>query len=250
MTARPSTLRLALALPLLLLVAACSSEKIVFVYPDEAMDFRYQEGEPPSVYFDGVTDMRPPVQREGEGHFFGITYPKDASWDAPASIVYAEALAQDLQQTNLVALVPLRGQARYVLTADLISMTCRLERSPMSFLLTGAVGAGVGMAVGEDASHRAKLASALAVVGMLAIPVPTSNRAECEVRLVLKDMSGDILWESSCLGEYEAKKAVTPTARQDQQLVDEHLTRAVKRANACLLGQLRQYLVEHPAPGS
>ena len=26
----------------------------------------------------------------------------------------------------------------------------------------------------------------------------------------------------------------------DQELVNEHLTKAVKRANACLLGQLRQ----------
>ncbi len=208
------------------------------------MDFRYQEGEPPALYFDGVTDMRPPEQRQGQGHFFNITFPKDSSWEVPATQVYAEALAQDLEQTNLFALVPLRGQADYVLSADLLSMGCRLERSPGSFLLTGAVGAGLGMALGNDGSHRAKLATALAVVGMLAIPVPTTDKAEAEVRLTLKDTSGNVVWQASCLGQYEGKKAITPTARLDQQLVNEHLTRAVKRADACLMGQLRQFLVQ------
>ena len=41
---------------------------------------------------------------------------------------------------------------------------------------------------------------------------------------------------------------ITPTARQDQQLVTRNLTRAVKRANACLIGQLRQTLGERAAP--
>lgn len=228
----------------LLAAAGCSSDRIVFVYPDEAFDFRYQEGEPPTLYVDGVTDLRPPQQREGQGHFFGISYPKDEAWAVPATQVYAEALAQDLEQTALFELVPLRGEARYVLSADLLSFGCRLERSPWSFLLTGAVGAGVGMAAGDDASHRVKLASALAVVGMMAIPVSTSNKAEAEVRLTLKDPTGDVVWQASCLGEVQASKSITPTARQDQELVNEHLTRAVKRANACLMGQLRQFLVE------
>jgi hypothetical protein len=228
----------------LLAVAGCSSSKIVFVYPDEAFDFRYQEGEPPTLYVDGVSDLRPPEQRQGQGHFFGISYPKDEAWEVPPTQVYAEALAQDLEQTALFELVPLRGEARYVLSADLLSFGCRLERSPWSFLLTGAVGAGVGMAAGDDASHRVKLASALAVVGMMAIPVSTSNTAEAEVRLTLKDPTGDVVWQASCLGEVQASKSITPTARQDQELVNEHLTRAVKRANACLMGQLRQFLVE------
>ena len=227
---------------LLAAVAGCSTDKIVFVYPDEAPDFRFREGPPPDLYVEGVTDMRPPEQRRGEGHFFTITYPKDEAWEVPATQVYAEALAQDLEQTNLFALVPLRGQAEYVLSADLLSFANRLERSPLSFLLTGAVGAGAGMALGDDASHRAKLAATLAVVGMLAIPVPTTSHAEAEVRLTLKDAAGDVVWQAACRGVHEAKKAVTPTARQDQQLVNEHLTKAVKKANACLLGQLREFL--------
>ncbi len=233
----------ALLLPLLVL-AACSSDRIVLVYPDEAADAIYLEGEPPALYVDSVTDMRPPEQREGEGHFFKITYPKDEAWEVPATQIYAEALAQDLEQTNLFALVPLRGQAEYVLSADLLSLGCRLERSPLAFLVTGAIGGAVGYALGDDDSHRQKLAVSLAVVGMLTIPVPTTNKAEAEVRLTLKDARGDVVWQASCLGEHEGKKAVTPTARQDQQLVNEHLTKAIKRADACLMGQLRQFLAE------
>ncbi len=246
---RVPLLRVLAVLPVLLALAACSSPKVVFVYPDESVEFRYQDGEPPAVFLDEVTDMRPPVQREGEGTFFKITYPGDGAWEAPIEVIYAEALVQDLEQTNMMAVVPLRGQARYVLSADVLSMSCRLERSPLSFLVTGGIGAAAGLAVGGDASHRAKLATALAVAGMVAIPVPTRNHAECEVRLSLKDPSGDILWQESCIGEYEARKAITPTARVDQDLVNDHLVKAVKRANTCLLGKLRLWLMERQ-PGS
>ena len=233
---------------ILLGMTACGSQKITFVYPDEALDFRLQNLKMPAVYVDTVTDMRPLEQREGEGHFFKITYPKDEAWEVPATQIYAEALAQDLEQTHLVELVPLHAQADYVLSLDLLSMSCQLKRSPAAFLLAGAIGAGVGMALGDDASHRAKLGGTLAVIGMVTIPLPTTNHAEAEVRLTLKDRRGDILWQKSCLGEYQARKYLTATAREDQQLVNEHLTKAVKRANACLLGQLRQYLLEHGKP--
>ena len=43
---------------------------------------------------------------------------------------------------------------------------------------------------------------------------------------------------------------ITPTARPDQQLVTRNLTRAVKRANACLVGQLRQTLDERAVPAA
>jgi len=236
--------RAALAVLALLALAGCANDKIVFVYPDEALDFRYRQESAPAVYVDSVTDLRPAAQREGQGAFFKITYPKDEAWEVPATQIYAEALAQDLEQTALLELVPLRGQAQYVLAADLLSLGCRLERSPWSFLITGGLGAGLGMVLGEDGSHQTKLAIALGAAAVLAVPVPTTNKAEAEVRLTLKDTAGDIVWQGSCRGEYEAKKAVTPTARQDQQLVNEHLTRAVKRANACLLGQLSQFLQE------
>ena len=66
----------------------------------------------PTVYMDLVTDMRPAVQRQGRGHFLGIDYPNDAAWEKPVTELYAEALAQDVEQTSLVQLVPLRGPGR------------------------------------------------------------------------------------------------------------------------------------------
>jgi asparagine synthetase B (glutamine-hydrolysing) len=234
----------------LLLSAGCGSQKIAFVYPDEALDFQLRHLKTPAVYIDTVTDLRPAAQREGEGHFFTITFPKDEAWEVPATQIYAEALAQDLEQTHLVELVPLQAQADYVLSLDLMSLACQVKRSPAAFLLTGAIGAGAGMALGGDGSHRVKLGAVLAAVGMLVLPVPTDNTAEAEVRLTLKDRSGDILWQKSCLGSVEGRKYLTATAREDQQLVNEQLTKAVKRANACLLGQMRQYLLENAAPAA
>jgi hypothetical protein len=225
-------------------VSSCGSDKIIFVYPSEAVDFQLRNLKMPALYIDSVTDMRPLEQRQGQGHFFGITYPKDEAWEVPATQIYAEALAQDLEQTHLVELVPLHSQADYILSVDLLSLGCRLQRSPAAFLLPALIGAGAGMALGSDGSDRAKLSVALAAVAILAIPVPTKNHAEAEVRMTLKDRSGNVLWQKSCYGEIDTKKYITSTARQDQELVNEHLTKAVKRANACLLGQLRQQFVE------
>jgi len=234
---------LVVLLLILLGICSCGRDKITFVYPDEAIDFQLRNLKMPALYIDTVTDMRPLEQRQGQGHFFGITYPADDAWEVPATQIYAEALAQDLEQTHLVELVPMHGQADYVLSVDLLSMHCRLQRSAAAFLLPAALGVGAGMALGGDSSHRTKLAVALAVIAVLAIPVPTTNMAEAEVRMTLKDRSGNILWQKSCLGEIEAKKYITSTARQDQELVNEYLTKAVKRSNACLLGQLRQQLI-------
>jgi len=229
---------------LLPLIAGCGSDKIMLIYPDEAIDFRLAGRPMPTMYIDTVTDMRPIEQRQGQGSFFKITFPSDESWEAPAITIYAEALAQDLEQTHLVELVPLYSQADYILSVDLMSMANRMERSPASFLLTGALGAGLGMALGGDASHSAKLAVTLAAVSILAVPVPTKNFAEAEVRLTLKDRKGEVIWQEACLGEFEGKTYMTPTARQDQKLVNEYLAKAVKRANACLLGQLRQQFLD------
>ncbi|MCP4570718.1 MAG: hypothetical protein GY838_00030 [bacterium] len=234
----------------LLLLSGCGTEKIVFVYPDEALAFRYQSLGTPSLFLGEVTDLRPPSQRQGEGKFFRIRYPKDDAWEVPPTQIYAEALAQDVDQTQLFELVPLRGQADYALRAELLSMGCQLRRTAASLLLPTAIGAGAGMALGEEGADRVKLAAVLAVVSVMTIPVPTENRAEAEIRLTLEDNFGNVVWQRACLGEYEDDKFITATARQDQELVDEYLTKAVKRANACLLGQLRQFLLDGAAAES
>lgn len=233
----------------LLASAGCGAPKITFIYPDEALDAGFRITKTPSLYIDTVTDMRPPEQRQGRGKFVKITYPKDAAWEVPATQVYGEALAKDLAQTQMVELVALHAQAEYILSADLLSMACELRRSAGSFLLPAAVGAGAGMAFGEDGSNRLKLGAVLAALSVMAIPVPTMNYAEAEVRLTLKDRAGNIVWEKACLGQFEERRYITATAREDQKLVNQHLTKAVKRANACLLGQLRQFLMEEMAAG-
>lgn len=242
---RPATA--AAAVLLLASISGCGSQRITFLYPDEQVDMALVGSRTPALYIDTVTDMRPAVQREGEGHFFHITFPKDKAWEAPATRIYAEALSQDLEQTGLVEIVPLPSQADFILSADLLSFKCELRRSAMSYALTGLIGGAAGFAMGADASHRAKLGAAMAVVGVMAIPVPTNHRAEAEVRLTLRDRSGEIVWQRACLGEVEDRSHITPTARPDQALVTRNLTRATKRANACLFGQMRQFLGDQAA---
>ena len=231
-------------LPLLFMLGACSGDKIVFNYPDEQLDFQLRTLRTPSVYLETVTDMRPPEQKQGGGHFLGINYPKDEAWERPVTEVYAEALAKDVEQTNLVQLVPLRGQADYVLSADIMSLGCRFDRPATSFLIPAALGGALGFGLGEDGSDRAKLGAALAAVSVVAVPMPSRNRAEADIRLTVKDRSGNMLWQKACLGQYEDTVHTTATSREDQKYVDAHLTRAVKRANGCLLGQMRQFLLE------
>lgn len=242
--------RPAAAAAVLLLAAAmagCGSQRITFLYPDEQVDMALVGSRTPALYIDTVTDLRPAAQREGEGHFFHITFPKDKAWEAPVTRIYADALSQDLEQTGLVEIVPLPSQADFILSADLLSFKCELRRTAMSYALTGLIGGAAGFALGSDASHRAKLGAAMAVVGVMAIPVPTSHHAEAEVRLTLRDRNGAIVWQRACLGEVEDRSHVTPTARPDQEMVTRNLTRATKRANACLFGQMRQFLGDQAA---
>lgn len=242
------------ALPLLLAVATllgaggCGSQRITFIYPNEKLDLSLIGSRTPAVYIDTVTDLRPPVQRRGQGHFLKITFPKDHAWEAPATTLYAEALAQDLEQTGLVVLVPLAAQADYRLSADIMSFTCTLQRSVTSYVVTGLIGGAAGAFLGGGGDNSAKTGIVGALAGMMAIPVPTNNHAEAEVRLTLRDRAGDIVWQKSCYGEINERSYVTPTARPDQQMVNRNLTRAVKRANACLFGQLRQVLGERAKP--
>lgn len=229
-------------------LAGCGSQRITFIYPNEKLDLSLVGSRTPRVYIDTVTDMRPPVQRRGEGHFLKITFPKDNAWEAPATTLYAEALAQDLEQTGLVELVPLAAQADYRLSADLLSFTCTLQRSATSYLVTGLIGGAAGAFIGGGGTNSLKTGIAGAVAGMMAIPVPTNNHAEAEVRLTLRDRDGDVVWQKSCFGEINESNHVTPTARPDQEMVSRNLTRAVKRADGCLFGQLRQVLSERAQP--
>lgn len=239
--------RLAMSATLLLMLgglASCGGSNIVLNYPSEQLDFQLENLRTPALYIESVVDRRSLEQRRGSGHFLVIDFPKETDWAVDPAATYAEALAQDVEQTHLVELVPLRAQADYVLTGELVSLGCEFRRSLGSFLIPGLLGAGVGAAFGDDFSSRLKRAAVGGFVGIITIPMPSRNRAEAEIRLTLKDRSGNVLWEETCLGEVEQRVYVTATSRQDQDLVDATLPRAIKKANACLLGQLRRKLLE------
>ncbi len=222
------------------LLAGCGAEKVTFRYPGETMSFP-STGQPiPTLYVDLVNDLRPGAQRSGEGAVADINFPSDENWTMPVNQVYYQALIQDLTQTNLVSVVPLRSQADYILEVDLLHMGCKIKRSVAGFALAGVAGGAVGYAIGQNGGA----AAVGALLGIGAIPVPAKMKAVCEVNLRVYNQQHDPFFEEACLGEITKDKWEGMTSRKDQAWVDEFLTVAVKRCNACLLGQLRQALVE------
>lgn len=217
----------------------CSSSRVSFRYPGETLVFPHQ-GLPPAIYVDLVNDLRSGAQRAGEGSSSDVRFPADEDWDRPVAQIYYEALMQDLTQTNAVAVAAQRDQADYVLTVDLLNLGCAVKRSATGWLASSLLGAGVGYAAGTSIGA----AAVGALLGVGAIPVPTRVRAVCEVRLRLAEPGGELVWEEACLGETTDSNLESMTARKDQQWVDEYLTVAVKRCNACLVGQLRHAIHE------
>ncbi len=224
-------------------LTSCSGPAINFSYPSEQVDFSLAGYKMPDLYFGLIRDLRPADQKSGQGHFVGITFPGDDSWEIPVTQVFRKALTQDILETHLVDLVPLAGQASYSLEADILSFGCRLQRCVVSFVLPLAVGMGGGMAWGHDSSDRLKRGAVLGAATLIFAPVPASFRAEAEVRLRLRDQQGEVIWERTCLGEVDTTVWDPATSRYDQKYVDQFLAKALKRCNGCLLGQLRQELL-------
>ncbi len=249
MTARSRYRRAAMA-PLLLLglgllpwLASCGGQPVVLNYPGEMISFTADDGEPPRIFAGIIRDRRPAKQRAGEGNIMGITYPSDESWDRPVTEIYGEALMQDLVQTELVQVVPLRSQAEYSLEVDILSLTSRIQRSWLNMLGPFAAGVGVGLVLGEDTSDGLKDGAVIGAVSFMAISMPTEHRAVAEARVTLRDSEGEVAWETTCLGEVEERIYLTAADKNFQRLVDKQLTRAIKRCNNCLLAQLRQQML-------
>ena len=221
-------------------LGGCGGGQVSFHYPGETMVYPTLGDEPPALFVEFINDLRPGSQRGGSGGLVTSRFPSDENWDLPVAQIYYQALVQDLTHTDLLQLVPLRSQADYVVEVDLNHMGCKVSRQAAGYLLTGAAGAGVGYALGGSGAA----AAVGALLGIGAIPVPTRLRAVCEVRLRVYDTHHEPFWEQTCLGEITKDVWDGITSRKDQQWVDEYLTVAVKRCNACLLGQLRQALVE------
>jgi len=231
---------LAVLAGLLTLLAGCGGKEASFHYPSESLVFPRLGPDTPALFVELVNDLRPGSQRSGEGGLITYRFPSDENWDQPVNQIYYQALVQDLTQTDLVEVVPLRSQADYTLEVDLNHMACKVSRSAAGFALTGIAGGALGWVVSRNPAGTALGA----VIGVGAIPVPTKLRAVCEVTLRVYDGERELFFERTCLGEITKSRWETMTSRRDQQWVDEYLTVAVKRCNACLLGQLRQALAE------
>ena len=244
---RPRLMAAAVALAVLLSLASCAGPRFGLPYPSERAGLAFTDSMPPRVFLEQVQDLRPKEQREGQGAFFKLTFPGDDNWERPVGQIYREALSQDLAQTRVVELVPLPRQAAYTLSVELFSFGCRLARSPAAFLMPLGGGMMAGLTLGEDSSDKIKLGAVLGLALTMAMPMPSAHRAECEVRLTLRDSAGAVVWQQACLGEVDGRVYIPATARDDRKLAQKHLPRAVKRCNACLLGQLRDFLSRQEA---
>ena len=225
-------------LSVVVLVAGCSRAPIVLHYPDERLVFPKLGDEPPTLFVEFVNDMRPDTDRLGPGSFATVHFPADDEWDRPVSQIYYEALVKDLGQTQLVEIVPLRSQADYVLEVDLLRLGAKVSRGGGSYTLAAAAGAGLGYIVAQGVGG----AIVGALIGVGAMPAPARVEAVTEVRLKLHDNAAAPVWEQACRGEMTKSMWAGVTSRSDQAWVDKYLTVAIKRCNACLLGQLRQAL--------
>lgn len=226
-----------------LLITSCGGARITLRYPREGGDYTgLRPATLPRVYLGSVEDRRPDVQKNGAGRFVGITFPADRTLEIPVDVLYREALAQDIAETGLAELVPLPRQAAYHLHAEVFSFTCHLQRQPMSFVLPAIGGMMAGMVFGKTDSDRVKTGAVLAIAALMAVPVPADVRGEVEVRLTLHDERGVVVWRQTCRGELSERRYLTATSRDDKKLAETYLPRAIKRANACLLGQLRHFL--------
>ena len=114
-------------------------------------------------------------------------------------------------------------------------------------LLPVVLGVGTGILISEDTSHGVKLGAVIGGAAFMGMPMPVDHTAVVEARLRLFNRDGVVVWEELCLGEESERVAMTAVDRRYQRLIDKHLVRAIKKCNACLIGQLRQqFLTEMP----
>lgn len=240
---RRSVAPLALLTLFVLLLGGCGREPVGFPYADERYTYPEAGDGAPGLHIGEIRDARPDAQRRGEGGLTAMTYPSDERWERPVTQLYREALTRDLVQTGLAEVVPMPSQADYVLEAEIESFHCRLERSKLGFLAAPALGLLGGFALADDTSGALRRAAVFTILGYGALPVSGQQRAEVVARLTLFDAQGRQVWEQTCVGEVEDSVWESATARPVKKYAERHLPQALKRANACLLGQLRQFLI-------
>lgn len=233
---------------LVLGAVGCNDYRVRFLYPRENRGDYFRERPDVALYVAEPEDLRPSGQRQGSGFFGTLRFPADDKLDQPPSRIVLRALLQDLNQTRVAALVRNPDNADYVLTSQLLSMTTRLERPLRAWAVPLAAGIAVGglSSIGSDGglSHFFKTGAVGAVLGTM-LPAPAVTTGEVRVRLELRDRdTNDLVFQTVCTGEYQKTISLSLSAREDQRIAEDFLPPALKRANACAVGQLYAFLTD------
>lgn len=242
--------RLMLLVGGLALLAGCNDYRVRFLYPREGRGAYFTERPEVSLFVAEPIDLRPSAEREGKGWLVTRHLPADKNLEQSPARITMRALLQDLNQTQLAVLVRNPDNADYRLESRLLNMTTELHRPMTAWAVPLASGVAVGAlaSIGSDggASHFFKTAAIGVVIGTM-FPAPADLRGFVRLELDLVDQaSGEVVWTTSCEGEFTRSMAISMASRDDQKLVEDFLPKALKRANACAVGQLYAYLQDFP----
>lgn len=247
---RSSRALVSLVLVCLPLLVACNDYRVRFLYPRENRGDFFSERPEVSLYVAEPEDLRPSAERRGSGMFGTLQFPSDDKYDQPPSRVVLRALLQDLGQTRVANLVRNPDNADYLLDTQLLSMTTRLERRLSAWAIPLAAGVAIGGlsqvgGSGGGIGDAVKVGAVGFVLGTM-LPAPARATGQVQVRMRLRDRAtGEVVWETTCTGESSKSVRQALSARNDQKLAERYLPAAMKRANACAVGQLYAFLQEH-----
>ena len=249
--------RILLLLGGLALLAGCNDYRVRFLYPREGRGAYFNERPEVSLYVSEPADLRPSSEREGKGWLVTRHFPADQHLEQPASRIAMRALLQDLNQTQLAVLVRNPDNADYRLESRLLNMTTELHRPLTAWAVPLASGVAVGAlaSIGSDGgtSHFLKTGAVGVVIGTM-FPAPADLRGIVRIELdLIEQETGQVVWTTTCEGEFKRSMAISFASRDDQRLVEDFLPKALKRANACAVGQLYAFLQDfpkEPAPAS
>jgi len=226
-----------------LVLGACSKYTVYLHYPEESANV-FTEQPATSIYVGEPGDLRTQKEREGKGAFISLHFPADDKLDVPMSSVVRRAIMQDILATRVARLVQNPENADYLLDTQILSMTTHVQRKGKQFMVPLLVGVAIGVAAGAgtDLSHGIKLGLVGVLLGTF-IPLPTPTEGVVELKMELRDhATGESVWSTVCTGVEKDKVSMSISARDDKKLAERFLPLALKRANACAVGQLYQYL--------
>jgi hypothetical protein len=232
-----------------LFASGCNDYRMHFLYPRENRGDFFEERPTFSLFVAEPQDMRPSRERNGAGVLHSIYFPGDEKMEQPMSRVVLRAMLQDLNQTRVASLVQNPENADYELRTQVLSMTTHMRRplGAWAIPLATGVGVGLGMSMGSDGGTSDAIKTGLVgvVLGTL-LPAPAPTEATVSLRLELYDReAGDVVWSTECDGVYKKSLRLSLSARKDKEIAEEFLPKALKRANACAVGQLYAFLQEH-----